>query len=184
MYAARQTFLIVNFYTFLYFMNLLVPSHFHLCYCFYWYTLLQRLIKTLSKPMMWIILKCWQINKISTLWKKEFYFFMCYCFQSLHQSSSPWLKTSFIFYRRVGVTHMLQLNPLISLISTCVNDRENLDWINTCSLLHLHLAVPSRKSFIVCFNPLCSSFVQFNFRSCILIFSLSLVYRLYSIILL
>lgn len=38
---------------------------------------------------------------------------------------------------------MLQLNPLISLISTSVNDKGKLDWINTSSFLQLPLVVPS-----------------------------------------
>jgi len=29
------------------------------------------------------------------------------------------------------MTPMLQLNPLISLFSTSINDKEKLDWINT-----------------------------------------------------
>lgn len=41
---------------------------------------------------------------------------------------------------------MLQLNPLISLISTSVNNKEKLDWINTSSLLQLPLVVPSSIS--------------------------------------
>lgn len=41
---------------------------------------------------------------------------------------------------------MLQLNPLISLISTSVNDKEKLDWINTSSLLQLPVEVSSSIS--------------------------------------
>lgn len=41
---------------------------------------------------------------------------------------------------------MLQLYPLISLISTSVNDKGKLDWINTSSLLQLSLVVPSAIS--------------------------------------